>query len=86
MAKNQNAGEALLDRLLKQLEQTGLHAYPNPTRQGCPGRKILEKFADDPIGFGVGDPTFEHVTYCSPCLQFVTERRKGKRAADSPNR
>jgi hypothetical protein len=78
MAKKEKAGDAPLDRLLREMEQTALHAYPNPTRQGCPEDKVLEKFAEDPLAFGVGDPTFEHVTHCSPCFQFVQERRKGK--------
>jgi hypothetical protein len=83
MAKNPNADDLPLDALLKKLEQTALHAYPNPTRNGCPSEDILEHFARDPLAFGVGDPAFEHVTHCSPCLQFINERRKGERRANS---
>jgi len=44
-------------------------AFPNPTRDGCPPRDVIEALArrERPVS----DPTWQHVFKCSPCYREV---------------
>lgn len=53
------------DEQLDPVEQVFLHAYPNPTRTGCPGEAVLRAIARKQVP--VGDPAREHLARCSPC-------------------
>lgn len=64
-----------LKELLRRVEASGLHDYPNPERKGCPSEETLEAFARDPRAFDINGPVFDHLTHCSPCFQFVHARR-----------
>ncbi len=58
------------------MERNALQDHPNPTRRGCPDGETLEAFAQNPKAFAMRDPIFEHLAQCSPCFQFVQERRQ----------
>jgi hypothetical protein len=67
--------ELTLEEIFQQMERTALHNYPNPARRGCPDAETLEAFARNPKAFAMRHPIFEHLSQCSPCFQFVRERR-----------
>jgi hypothetical protein len=57
------------------IEQLLLTAYPNPERNGCPGRLALEKLSAE------RDPKSEawyHVRHCSPCFSEFKELRNAR--------
>jgi hypothetical protein len=64
-----------LTKLLRYVEQSGLHDFPNPQRKGCPSNETLESFARDPKSFPIKGPVFGHLTRCSNCFRFVHARR-----------
>ena len=78
------------NRLQNTVQDGILKAYPNPDRKGCPGRDGLMELAvraskfDDAIE---DDPTWHHVTHCSPCYgEYLDEfrmRRQKKPPATS---
>ena len=79
------------NRLQSTVQDGILKAYPNPARTGCPDREgLIELVAraskfDDAIE---DDPTWHHVTHCSPCYgeyldEFRTRLRKKPPAASS---
>jgi hypothetical protein len=74
MAKDTSDRMRLKD-LLRLVEESGLHDFPNPERIGCPSEETLEAFARDPRAFSINGPEFEHLTHCSPCFRFVHARR-----------
>lgn len=56
------------ERLLKAGRSVFSNSFPNPTRQGCPNREVIEAIAR-----GKGDPAqqrdfFVHMSRCSPCF------------------
>jgi len=67
--------ELTQEEIFQRMEQSALHAHPNPTRRGCPDVETLEAFARKPKTFAMRDPIFEHLAHCSPCFRFVKERR-----------
>src|ERR1039458_9153993 len=58
------------DRLKRQLQDTILKEYPNPTRKGCPGDEVVKRLAmlpmDEPIE---QDPNWFHLTHCAECYR-----------------
>ncbi|MBN9662273.1 MAG: hypothetical protein J0H49_29010 [Acidobacteria bacterium] len=68
--------ELTLEEIFQQMERSALQDHPNPTRRGCPDGETLEAFAQNPKAFAMRDPLFEHLAQCSPCFQFVQERRR----------
>lgn len=42
-------------------------AHPNPTREGCPPREMLVSLSRRELP--IGDPTYDHLSKCSPCYQ-----------------
>jgi hypothetical protein len=74
---HKDPSELTQEEIFRRMEQSALHAYPNPTRRGCPDVETLEAFARNPKEFAMRDPIFEHLAHCSPCFQFVQERRRG---------
>ena len=67
--------ELTQEEIFRRMEQSALRVHPNPTRRGCPDVETLEAFARNPKSFAMRDPIFEHLAQCSPCFQFVQERR-----------
>jgi hypothetical protein len=80
--------EAKFDRLKKQLQDSILRDYPNPTRKGCPESAVLNELAARPLDETIeDDPHWHHVTHCSECYrQFLAfnmdfrRRAKARRA------
>src|ERR1035438_6066265 len=71
------------DRLKRQLQDTILKEYANPTRKGCPGDEVVKRLAmlpmDEPIE---GDPNWYHLTHCAECYRaFLGFRAAAKRRA-----
>jgi hypothetical protein len=68
------------ERLLKAGRSVFSNSFPNPTRQGCPNREVIEAIAR-----GKGDPAqqrdfFVHMSRCSPCFNdFARFRRAAQR-------
>lgn len=72
---SEESPELTQEQIFLRMEQSALHAHPNPTRHGCPDAETLEAFARDPKAFDMRDPIFEHLAHCSPCFRFVQQRR-----------
>jgi hypothetical protein len=62
--------------LLELLKESALHDYPNPERQGCPGRDFLRQLAFHRSSIPATDPRVDHVVHCSPCFREFTEIRE----------
>lgn len=78
MSENRTEGfaqEMTQDEVFRLLERTASEDHPNPERLGCPPQGVLEAFARNPRQFPMSDPIFEHLQNCSPCFQWVRERR-----------
>jgi hypothetical protein len=65
------------NRVQNKIQQTILTSYPNPNRNGCPGRASLFDLARRAAELGTleGDEGWEHVTHCSPCYKEYLEVR-----------
>lgn len=61
--------------LLELLKQAALNDYPNPERNGCPGRDFLRELAFRRSSIPVTDPRVDHIVHCSPCFREFTELR-----------
>ncbi|HEX5483334.1 MAG TPA: hypothetical protein VFZ08_11985 [Terriglobia bacterium] len=64
------------ERLLKAGRSVFSNSFPNPTREGCPNREVIEA-----IVRGKGDPAqqrdfFVHMSRCSPCFNDFSAFRK----------
>ena len=57
MAKDISDRMRLKD-ILRLVEESGLHDFPNPERVGCPSDETLEAFAPDPRAFSLNGPDF----------------------------
>ncbi len=67
-------------KLLELLKESALHDYPNPERNGCPGRDFLTQLAFRRSSIRATDPRVDHVVHCSPCFRELTEiQRQGPR-------
>ncbi len=77
--------DAQYERLKRQLQDAILNQYPNPERRGCPGEAVLRRLAARYLDSAVeDDPTWHHVTHCSPCYrEFLDIRGEMKRAANA---
>ena len=72
------------NRLQTTVQDGILKAYPNADRKGCPGREGVIELAVRAAKFDESiedDPTWHHVTHCSPCYgeyldEFRTRRQK----------
>jgi hypothetical protein len=75
--------EAKFDRLKKQLQDSILRDYPNPTRKGCPEGAVLNELAARPLDETIeDDPHWHHVTHCSECYrQFLAINTEFRRQA-----
>lgn len=68
------------ERLLKAGRSVFSNSFPNPKREGCPSREVIEAIAR-----GKGDPAqqrdfFVHMSRCSPCFNdFARFRRVAQR-------
>lgn len=68
------------ERLLKAGRSVFSNSFPNPNREGCPSREVIEA-----IVRGKGDPAqqrdfFVHMSRCSPCFNdFARFRRAAQR-------
>jgi hypothetical protein len=68
------------ERLLKAGRSVFSNSFPNPNREGCPNREVI-----DAIARGKGDPAqqrdfFVHMSRCSPCFNdFARFRRVAQR-------
>jgi hypothetical protein len=60
------------------------HAYPNPTRQGCPSDDFLRQLATDRSSVAFDDPRVSHVVRCSPCFQQMEEYMDDATVPDAP--
>jgi hypothetical protein len=49
------------------IEELLLTQFPNPNRDGCPSREVIEALGEKRIGRD--DPAWEHVWHCSPCFK-----------------
>lgn len=64
-------------RLLKRAAEIARSSYPNPSREGCPGREQLENVAYRRVALTALDPAvIEHIASCSPCFSEYTQLRK----------
>jgi len=65
-------------RLQSVVQSEILTAYPNPTRQGCPGDGVVRRIAERKEL--IKDDHWEHITHCSPCyaefLRYKEESRQ----------
>jgi hypothetical protein len=55
-------------------------AFPNPEREGCPGREVLTRLARERAS--MDDPVYEHLQRCSPC--YIEFRELQRAFAGSP--
>jgi hypothetical protein len=80
--------ESKYERLKRQLQESILTEYPNPNRVGCPGEPVVRGLAQRYLDRTVQDePSWQHVTRCSPCYrEFLDARAEMKGAADSRRR
>jgi hypothetical protein len=71
------------------LQEAILRDYPNPARLGCPGSAVLTRLATFDLP-QTTDPSWEHITHCSPCygefLGFRAEAKKAGKHARQRNR
>ena len=59
---------------VRSVQKMALAAYPNPDRNGCPGKKIIHDIAGLPLPSQ--HPVFEHhISRCSPCIADVLAER-----------
>lgn len=62
--------DSQFDRLKRQLQDSILHEYPNPGREGCPGDPMLKVVAARPLDDSLElDPRWHHITHCSECYR-----------------
>ena len=73
--ENHASDQTELNEILRLVEESALHDFPNPERVGCPPEDILEAFARDPRSFPIKGPEFQHLLHCSPCFRFIQARR-----------
>ena len=64
------------ERLLKAGRSVFSNSFPNPNREGCPNREVIEAIVS-----GKGDPAqqrdfFVHMSRCSPCFNDFARFRK----------
>jgi hypothetical protein len=60
-------------------------AFPNPEREGCPGREVLAALAHERSS--MDDPVYEHLQRCSPCYTELRElQRSVARSAQAIDR
>ena len=66
-------------RILRALERSSLHDYPNPDRLGCPGTEFLKRLAFNRKSIPLSDPALDHVSHCSPCFsEYVRYRHQAR--------
>lgn len=58
-----------------QLEQSIRDQFPNPKRQGCPDREVLERIAYRRLSLSQAELWLEHLGSCSPCFRDFEEIR-----------
>jgi hypothetical protein len=67
-------------RLQNKVQDGILKAYPNPERNGCLSREGVVELAMRSARFDEAmedDPTWHHVTHCSPCYsEYLEEFRR----------
>lgn len=63
-----------------EIDQLFAGAFPNPEREGCPGREVLAALARE--RGSMDDPAYQHIRRCSPC--YIEFRQLQRAAADSP--
>lgn len=51
-------------------------AFPNPNREGCPGRARLREMAQTDLSLSLGDLPISHVVTCSPCFREFRRYRR----------
>jgi hypothetical protein len=74
---SQHSGNRIsLKDLLAASEKVLREDHPNPNREGCPERSVLEQLA----GFTTDDPPFDpalllHISECFPCLSELRQLR-----------
>ena len=57
-----------------------LHSdHPNPSRQGCPGRKVLQDMAFRRLPLSSVEPLVDHIATCSPCFEQYNQLRTHRR-------
>lgn len=52
-----------------ELEKSIRDQFPNPQRQGCPGREVLESIAERRLPLAKAGKWLDHLGRCSPCLR-----------------
>jgi hypothetical protein len=67
-------------RIQRDIQSAILENYPNPDRNGCPGRPVVEGFARNPEQITADDDVnpesnWYHITHCSPCYAEFLELR-----------
>ena len=65
-----------LKELLAASEEVLQQDHPNPNRDGCPERSVLERLA----AFSTADPSFDpavlqHIAECFPCFEELRQMR-----------
>lgn len=71
-----SANRISLKELLAASEKVLREDHPNPNRDGCPGRSVLERLAS----FCQDDPPFDpavllHIAECFPCFDELRQLR-----------
>lgn len=77
MSHNKNIS---LNDLLAASEKALREDHPNPNREGCPGRAVLEQLATFSTDDSPFDPAvLQHVAECFPCFNELRQLRSEKR-------
>jgi hypothetical protein len=71
--------EQRFERLQNAVQSEILTAYPNPTRNGCPGDVVVKRVAARREL--IKDAPWEHITHCSPCYGEFLSYKQGFRSA-----
>jgi hypothetical protein len=73
------------ERLQNAVQSEILTAYPNPTRQGCPGDVVVKQVAGRKNL--IKDAPWEHITHCSPCYgEFLAYKEEFRASAKKQSR
>jgi hypothetical protein len=68
-----------LNKLLAASEQALRDDHPNPNREGCPERAVLEQLADFSTDDSPFDPAvLQHIAECFPCFNELRQLRSLK--------
>ena len=72
------------EKVQRRLQEEILNKYPNPERNGCPGRRVLAHLARESFNTtleGISD--WEHITHCSECYsEYLDIRADAVRAKE----